>query len=143
IPQRSDGPQEVAERLVRFLLQTLEVRDPLRGLQDEGEPVRHALSPRAEGGFLRHAVESVVDLDRAESLRVVGEHGIGRDLFRVEGTLPLLVLPTAGAGVDVHRTTPFREETSPELSQASCASTSEMSIRSKTRPRISVARAHS
>ena len=67
-----DG-QEVRD-LRRDVGQALVVRDALRGLEREGEAGRRLLRPPLQHRRRRHAVEGVVDLDRAEAGGVEREH---------------------------------------------------------------------
>jgi len=89
-PEEIGGAHEVLQ-LLAALLETLEVRDLLRCLQDEGEILRHLLGPLEDEFFGRHAVEGVVDLNGLETARVERKEAGRLEVGGIERALPLLV----------------------------------------------------
>ena len=104
-----EGTERVAERLhaavqvlhrLLGILQFLEVRDVLVGLDREREPLRGALPPGAEGVGLGALVERVVDLDGVERAGVDTEPVVLGDIVGVEAAGEGVVLPAGGADVE-------------------------------------------
>ncbi len=85
------------------VLEFLDVRDLLRGLEDKREVLWSVRRPLLEQLRLRHPVEGVVDLHRLETLGVVGEHPFVLELLGIEGPLPLLVGETARTYANPHK----------------------------------------
>src|SRR5205814_10442612 len=71
------------------------MRDALPGLESEAKSVRYPGRPAASCLLGRDATEGVVDLDRSESGRVVGEHLRLRQVLRIEAPPPRLVVVPA------------------------------------------------
>src|SRR6185437_12757047 len=84
--------------------EAVDVGDPAGRLENEAERLGHLHRPVQQHFLLRNAIEGVVDLDRGQSGSVVAEHAVRRKVGRIEGALPLLVGPAAGADADVHVT---------------------------------------
>ena len=103
-PRRS--PRPVARSL--RIPQPLQVGDESARLHRDDEPGRRLVPPAFERGALGEAVERVVHLDRAEPLGVVREPVPLRHAIRIEHAPPVVVLPTAGADVRPHLTSPPR-----------------------------------
>src|SRR6185436_52308 len=66
------------------VLQALDVREALARLDDEAEVAARLRLPALDHAGLRRAVEGVVDLDRGEARRVVGEALLRRQVLGVE-----------------------------------------------------------
>src|SRR5882672_12840537 len=79
----------------------LNVSDLLVGLQGETKAFRYALGPVQERAFGGHAIETVIDFNRRELLRVEGEHFAVRKLFGVEAALPLFVGVSGSADAEL------------------------------------------
>jgi len=99
--QRRGGFEELGHRL-GHVFEPLDVRDPLRGLEDELEIRRDLGRPPLQDGRFGQASERAIDLDGPEVFAVVAEHPLGRQVGGVERALPLLVCVPAGAGVEGH-----------------------------------------
>ena len=99
--QRRGDAEEVAE-LLAAVLEPLDVGDALRGLDHEGEALRHLRRPGVEQGAVRHPVEGVVDLDRGKPLGVEAQHVGVLEVLGVEAALPLLVAVAAGPHPQLH-----------------------------------------
>ena len=111
--------------------------NPLRCLQHEGEALRHLLAPLREHAGVGHAVEGVVDLHRVEALRVKRQHLRGRQVFRIEASLPFFVAVAAGPDADAHRVTIallFAGPRCPHFDVSSAHADVEASRRKRRRP---------
>ena len=71
--------------------QPLNVRDLLVGFQREPKTFRHAFRPILKQIFRRHAIKTVIDLDRLELRGVKAQHFLVRQLFGVEIPFPLFI----------------------------------------------------
>src|SRR5688572_15022417 len=74
--------------------------DYLRGLHGESKVAWHLRLPILHHARLRQSIESVVQLHRLQTRRVIREHVFSRNLFRIKTALPFLVTVTAGPNVD-------------------------------------------
>src|SRR6266404_9565483 len=81
----------------------LNVGDLLVGLQREAKAFRYALGPVQKRGLGGHAIETVIDFDRRELLRVEGEHFAVRKFVGIEVSLPLLVGVSGSADAKLTR----------------------------------------
>src|SRR6185503_3816071 len=104
--QRTELPPEEAGRVaevangILHLLQALEVRDLLRGLEREGEVIGGGGRPAGHRLGIRQPVEGVVDLDGREALRIVRKHLACRESLWVEGALPLRIVVAGGSDAE-------------------------------------------
>src|SRR6185369_6282604 len=90
------------------VFQQLHMRYDLGRLEREGKIVRDLLRPARKARNCGHVIESIIDLDRVEALPVEVEHVMGRDLFRVEDPLPLLVPVPACPDMYFHVLAPYK-----------------------------------
>src|SRR5216684_1234061 len=81
----------------------LNVGDLLVDLQGEAKAFRYALGPVQERALGGHAIETVIDFDCRELLRVEGEHFAVRKLLWVEAALPLLIGVSGSADTKLAR----------------------------------------
>src|SRR5581483_11636699 len=89
--ERAGAFEEESQRVV-YILETSDMRDPLRRLEDEGEAGWRGRVPPRDDLRGRHPVECVVDLHRGEPLCVILKHARGGQLGRVKRALPLGVV---------------------------------------------------
>src|SRR4051794_1915576 len=66
----------------------------------------HFLRPSRKHCLRRHAIKRVVDLDRRETLAVIAQHRVCRQLLGIEVSDPFLVRVAAGTG-EQHSMTSF------------------------------------
>src|SRR3954449_4693269 len=77
----------------------MDVSDAAGGLHHKAEMIGNLLGPAGQHCFCGYAIERVVDLDRAESLRIVRQHLFSAELGGVEAPSPFRIGPAAGADV--------------------------------------------
>src|SRR5262245_18740839 len=100
ITQEPGAIQESLKRRFR-LFQSLKVRQVSVRLDRVDEPVRRLRAPCLEGLRGGQLIESVVDLDRVESLGVELEPTLRGRFFRIEAPAPGLVIPARAAYVNL------------------------------------------
>jgi len=95
--ERVNRAKEQQGRLLD-VVEALEVRDALVGLDAEAEVFTRAVDPVLQGALGRGAVEGVVDFNGVEAGGVVLQKLPGSEFLRVEFRLPVRVRVSGGAG---------------------------------------------
>jgi hypothetical protein len=83
------------------------MRDNLRCFEGEDKTIGNLICPPAENSLGWHMIEGIVDFYRVEMCRVEMEHFPGRNLFRIEYSLPFLVAVAACTDIDFHGLSPL------------------------------------
>src|SRR5262245_5590723 len=100
LPQESGPIQKSLERRLR-VFQSFQVGQVSIRLDCIDEPLRRLLAPGLEGLCGGQLIESIVDLDRVESLGVELEPPLRRRFFRIETPTPMLVIPARASDVNL------------------------------------------
>src|SRR5690606_27784218 len=101
VAERVDRAEE-ARRLVRAVLQPLDMRDAAARLHGEAELPGDLGAPALEQRAVREAIKRVVDLDGRQTRRIVRQHLVGLELLWIERPLPLLEGKAARAAIKPH-----------------------------------------
>jgi len=100
---QSGGGRDEIIRLSCNVIETLVVGYHSRCFEGKDEVLGDLLGPRHERVLIRHAIESAVDLDSIEPLRIEVQHLLRGNIFRIELSLPLFVRKPACSNVELHR----------------------------------------
>jgi hypothetical protein len=86
------------------------MRYDLGRFERKNETAGDLFRPGREDALVGHAIKGIIDLYRVEASRIEAKHFLGRNLLRVEFSLPFFIRISTCTDVDFHSVTSDRNQ---------------------------------